>query len=84
MRMGPLEKETAMRLFEGMEVKQDTQGISVRYLTVVPFFQVRSCELCQLDDYANKSSRCADADFWQMQKLSARNQASSLHHMFSG
>lgn len=41
MRMGSLEKETAMRLFEGMEVKQDSQGFSVRYLTVVPFFQVK-------------------------------------------
>lgn len=40
MRMGSLEKQTAMRLFEGMEVKQDSQGVSVRYLTVVPFFQV--------------------------------------------
>lgn len=29
-----------MRLFEGMEVKQNGDDMSVRYLTVVPFFQV--------------------------------------------
>ncbi|KAK9794621.1 hypothetical protein WJX73_010915 [Symbiochloris irregularis] len=41
MRMGSMEKETAMRLFEGMEVKHDSQGVKVSYLTVVPFFQVQ-------------------------------------------
>ena len=43
MQMGGLEKETAMRLFEGMQVQQDDEGISIKYLTVVPFFQVCCC-----------------------------------------
>lgn len=38
--MTGFQKETAMRLFEGMEVKQNGDDMSVRYLTVVPFFQV--------------------------------------------
>ena len=40
MRMGGLQKETAMRLFEGMEIQQQDDKFHVRYLTVVPFFQV--------------------------------------------
>ena len=44
-KMSGFQKETAMRLFEGMEVQQAGDEISIRYLTVVPFFQV--CLLVQ-------------------------------------
>lgn len=40
MRLGGLQKETALRLFEGLHISQTGDGISLRYLTVVPFFQV--------------------------------------------
>lgn len=48
MRMGGLQKETAMRLFEGMEITQGDDEVALRYLTVVPFFQVLCPDLLPL------------------------------------
>ncbi|KAK9868774.1 hypothetical protein WJX84_001303 [Apatococcus fuscideae] len=41
MRLNGLQRTTALRLIEGVEIFQDTQGLSVEFLTVVPFFRVK-------------------------------------------
>ena len=47
MKMGGLQKETACRLFEGMEITEEGDDIIVRYLTVVPMFQVNTLSSLQ-------------------------------------
>jgi ABC-type sulfate/molybdate transport systems ATPase subunit len=42
MGLGGLQKTTALRLIEGLEIEQRGADIAVRFLTVVPFFKVRS------------------------------------------
>lgn len=40
MQLNGLQKTTALRLIEGVEIQQDTSNFSVNFLTVVPFFKV--------------------------------------------
>jgi hypothetical protein len=40
MQLNGLQKTTALRLIEGVEIQQDTSKFSVNFLTVVPFFKV--------------------------------------------
>jgi ABC-type transport system involved in cytochrome c biogenesis ATPase subunit len=40
MGLGGLQKTTALRLIEGLEIVQEGSTLSVRFLTVVPFFKV--------------------------------------------
>ena len=40
MGLGRLQKTTALRLIEGLEIEQRGSDIAVRFLTVVPFFKV--------------------------------------------
>ena len=62
MRMSGLEKETATRLFEGMQIQHDHEGISVQYLTVVPFFKVTDrwehCQIKRVSGLAVKNQCC--------------------------
>ena len=61
MRLSGLEKETATRLFEGMQIQHDDEGISVQYLTVVPFFQVtNSWQHGQFDRLSAYQNLCSD------------------------
>ena len=41
MGLGGLQKTTALRLIEGLEIEQRGADVTVRFLTVVPFFKVR-------------------------------------------
>ena len=43
MGLNGLQKTTALRLIEGVEIQQDATTFSVNFLTVVPFFKVPSC-----------------------------------------
>lgn len=38
---GRLQKITAARLIEGLEIRQSAYSLTVQFLTVVPFFKVR-------------------------------------------
>lgn len=40
MQLNSLQKTTALRLIEGVEIQQDASNFSVNFLTVVPFFKV--------------------------------------------
>ena len=40
MQLNGLQKTTALRLIEGVEIQQDASTFSVNFLTVVPFFKV--------------------------------------------
>ena len=40
MQLNNLQKTTALRLIEGLEIQQDASNFSVNFLTVVPFFKV--------------------------------------------
>ena len=40
MGLNGLQKTTALRLIEGVEIQQDATAFSVNFLTVVPFFKV--------------------------------------------
>ncbi|CAL5224241.1 g6893 [Coccomyxa viridis] len=40
MQLNGLQKTTALRLIEGVEIQQDASNFSVNFLTVVPFFKV--------------------------------------------
>ena len=40
MQLNSLQKTTALRLIEGLEIQQDASNFSVNFLTVVPFFKV--------------------------------------------
>lgn len=40
MQLNGLQKTTALRLIEGVEIQQDASKFSVNFLTVVPFFKV--------------------------------------------
>ena len=40
MQLNGLQKTTALRLIEGVEIQQDSSNFSVNFLTVVPFFKV--------------------------------------------
>ena len=51
MGLNGLQKTTALRLIEGVEIQQDATTFSVNFLTVVPFFKVIPCTL----PYANFS-----------------------------
>ncbi len=42
---GRLQKITAARLIEGLEVRQSPYSLTVQFLTVVPFFKVPACSL---------------------------------------
>ena len=44
-----LQKTTALRLIEGIEIQQDATNFSVNFLTVVPFFKVSSRTLLYAD-----------------------------------
>lgn len=41
MGLGSLQKTTALRLIEGLEIQRQGSEVTVRFLTVVPFFNVR-------------------------------------------
>lgn len=42
MGLGGLQKQTALRLIEGLEIELRGGDVSVRFLTVVPFFKARA------------------------------------------
>ena len=42
MGLGGLQKQTALRLIEGLEIELRGADVSVRFLTVVPFFKARA------------------------------------------
>ena len=46
MGLNGLQKTTALRLIEGLEIKRQGSKITVQFLTVVPFFKVS--HLCNL------------------------------------
>lgn len=51
MQLNGLQKTTALRLIEGVEIQQDASNFSVNFLTVVPFFKVRHTHLvCIVND----------------------------------
>ena len=49
MGLNGLQKTTALRLIEGVEIQQDATTFSVNFLTVVPFFKVGLCMLPYAD-----------------------------------
>ena len=40
MRLGSLQKTTALNLIEGFELREEQGGLKLKFLTVVPFFEV--------------------------------------------
>lgn len=43
MGLNGLQKTTALRLIEGLEIKTQGSTVTVQFLTVVPFFKVHPC-----------------------------------------
>ena len=50
MQLNGLQKTTALRLIEGVEIQQDASNFSVNFLTVVPFFKVCHKHLMRIVD----------------------------------
>ena len=46
MGLNGLQKTTALKLIEGLEIRMQGSTVTVQFLTVVPFFKVRPCHLC--------------------------------------
>ena len=67
MGLNGLQKTTALRLIEGVEIQQDATTFSVNFLTVVPFFKVCSCHsagprdaLCSCSQQSETMLPCTD------------------------